>query len=247
MGYRVKDEKKWPQGKIPYLFTAEMLKDEHKRFRKLIKECMAQWEEYLNEGKFYVQFVERTNEERYVQISPTDSGSTSSGEIGVPTERNYSNFTILTKRTVDNDTQMVINPKMSIPHELGHVLGLVHEQQRSRPLIEKGKAIAGTGDEANTEDPTKARLYYVGTQFMTKELMFASWDRKYVPVGDYDLDSIMHYPSAAGWAWNYAPYQGENGPAAAIAALNYPSAAQVIAKTWAPSLGDIAALQELYR
>jgi hypothetical protein len=241
MGYRVKDAKKWPNRKIPYMCTDEMLKDEYKSFRKLIKACMDRWEQFINVDQVYVEFVLRTNEEKYVQISPTGDGSTTSGEIGMPTDRNYSMFRIRTNQLDGFDH------RSSIPHELGHVLGLAHEHHRSRPLIENGKLKAESGDEELTKDPTKARLYWLGNPMRSKEESFADWDQKYVPVGDYDLQSIMHYPSAGGWQWNYEPYQGKKGAAVAIAALNYPSAAQVIAKTWAPSPGDIAAIRELYR
>jgi hypothetical protein len=236
MGYRVKDAKKWPNRQIPYECTAEMLKDEYKSLRKLIKACMDRWEHFINEDKLYVEFVLRTNEEKYVQISPTGDGSTSSGEIGAPADKSVSRFTI---RTNSNDG---FDHRSSIPHELGHILGLAHEHQRSRPL--KGQK-SPSGDEVETGDPTKARLYYLGNALRSKEQMFADWDQRYVPVGDYDLQSIMHYPSAGGWQWNYSLYEGKRD--VAIAALNYPSVEEVIAGTWAPSIGDIAAIRELYR
>jgi len=249
MGYRIKDANKWKDNQVPYVFAAEMMKDEHTQYRKLIKKCMAQWEEYINEGKVYVRFVERTNEEKYVEIFPTGDGSTSSGEIGMPNgtadnDKEKERGKFISRFTIRVNQLGGFDHRSSIPHELGHVLGLAHEHQRSRPLKKPGPGATTSGDEVETEDPTQARLYYLGGM-LSKETMFAAWDNKYVPVGDYDLQSIMHYPAADGWQWNYPPYALDK--TVAIAALNYPSAEQVIAGNWAPSIGDIYAIRELYR
>jgi hypothetical protein len=250
MGYRVADAKRWPNRQIPYVFHANMLADESKEYRALIRACMDRWEEFINEGRLYVRFVERTNEQQYVEISSTGMGSTGSGEIGKPTQQDVSRFTLNTSKVNGRDD------RDSIPHELGHVIGLAHEQQRSRPLFDQqGNPQDGTGDEADTDDPTKARLYYLGqegrlddkykamSKAAEKKKQLTLWNATYVTAGGYDLQSIMHYPDARNWQWNYAPYRTK---AIAIAALNYPSAAQVAAGTWEPSIGDLYAIRELY-
>lgn len=246
MGYRVRDEKRWPNRQVPYEFSKAMLDDKYKDYRALLLACMARWEEYINEGRLYVRFVPRTDEQKYVEISPTSDGSTSSGEIGMPTGGNVSKFTLRTYV----DKKQGRDDRNSIPHELGHVLGLVHEHQRARPTFD---AVAsaftdGTGDEAATQDPAQARLYYLGNALFStaaenKKKMFTLWSASYVTVGTYDVQSIMHYPEAQNWQWNYAPYRNV---ATAVAALNYPSVDQVLAGTWEPSIGDLYAVRDLY-
>jgi hypothetical protein len=130
------------------------------------------------------------------------------------------------------------------------VLGLDHEHQRSRPYFDdKGNPIDNTGNEVKTNDPDKARLYYLGLDFngkpdpALKKAQISRWNSLYIPAGPYDLQSLMHYPEAINWRWSYEPYRKL---ATAIAALNYPSTAQVIAGAWAPSDDDIDTLQDLY-
>lgn len=246
MGYRVRDEKRWPNRQIPYVFSKDMLDDKYKDYRELLLACMARWEEYINEGRLYVRFVPRTEEQKYVEISPTADGSTSSGEIGMPTAGNVSKFTLRTYV----DKKKGRDDRNSIPHELGHVLGLVHEQQRARPTFDAGTNafLAGTGDEAQTDNAAQARLYYLGNPLAVsvaenKKKMFDTWSAAYVTVGAYDVQSLMHYPEAINWQWNYAPYRNL---ATAVAALNYPSVDQVLAGTWEPSIGDLYAVRDLY-
>jgi hypothetical protein len=244
MGYRVKDEKRWPDRKIPYVFHANMMTDQNREYRELILACMARWEEYINEGRLYVRFVERTNEQKYVEIQATGDGSTGSGEIGMPVQGNISRFTLNTYKKKRDD-------RNSIPHELGHVLGLAHEQQRARPTFDAASNTFtdGTGDEVETGNAAQARLYYLGearlgrTQPEDKKKMLDTWTANYVTVGAYDVQSIMHYPDAANWQWSYPPYRER---ATAVAALNYPSVAQVVAGTWEPSIGDLYAIRDLY-
>ena len=136
-------------------------------------------------------------------------------------------------------------------------MGLAHEHQRSRPNFDdKGYPLDGTADEAEVKDAALARLYYLGGEgrfddkmkaiprATEKKNQLAAWSNTYVAVGPYDLQSIMHYPDAPNWRWNYEPYRLDDQ--AAIAAMNYPSAEQVVAGRWEPSPGDIATLRDLY-
>jgi Astacin (Peptidase family M12A) len=232
MGYRIKHAKAWFGGVIPYTFQANVPED----VVQLIKACMNRWEQYVNEGKNYIQFIERTTEPRYLLILRDDVGSTGSGEIGRPTEREFSRFCLNLKRKGDHPED-----EKSIPHELGHVLGLAHEHQRSR-----------IADEADAHNPAAARLYYLGHERPFQKLdaaqdkarMHQTWDNTYVPVGAYDLQSIMHYPDAPDWRWNYEHFQDD--PDNAIPYLNYPSLEAVRAGRWEPSPGDVATLRDLY-
>lgn len=246
MGYRVRDEKRWPNRQIPYEFSKQMMDDKYKDYRELVLACMARWEEYINEGRLYVRFVPRTNEQKYVEISPAPGGSTGSGELGMPTQGSISKFTINTYV----DKKQGRDDRNSIPHELGHVLGLAHEHQRARPTFNAvtNTFTDGTGDEVAAEDPAQARLYYLGNALFStlaenKRKMFDTWSGAYVTVGAYDVQSIMHYPEAQNWQWNYAPYRNR---ATAVSALNYPSVDQVVAGTWEPSIGDLYAIRDLY-
>lgn len=233
MGYRVKNEKRWQDRQIPYQFNDNV----PEQTRELIVRCMRDWEGFVNADQNHdVVFVEREAQARYVVIKRDDTGSTGN-VLGSPTADGAVTFTLnLSKKDGRDD-------RASIPHELGHVLGLAHEHQRSRATIANGKRVAGTGDEAVTKDPTRARLYYSGG-LQSAEDTYAAWDKQYVTFGDYDLQSIMHYPSGFGFTWNYNEYNKNKD--AAVAALNYPTAQQVLDGAWRPSAGDIATVRAIY-
>lgn len=232
MGYRIQDGKRWADRKVSYQFHDSLPQGT----RELFVQCMRTWESFVNEGQQHdVRFAERVNEARYVIIRRDDTGSTGN-VLGSPTTDGPVTFFMnLTNKDGRDD-------RASIPHELGHLLGLAHEHQQSRATIVNGKRQAGTGDETPTNDATRARLYYTGG-LQSVEDAYTAWSTAYLTVNDYDLQSIMHYPDARGWTWNYVPYRTRQ---TAIAALNYPTVEQVLAGNWRPSAGDIATVRNIY-
>jgi hypothetical protein len=94
-------------------------------------------------------------------------------------------------------------------HELGHVLGLLHEHQRR----DRDEHVNFYSDRV----PSGLWLNYVPLPFQ-------------ITSGPYDIDSIMHYPSA-NYGSGYVLSRKDGSP---------------IARRWDLSPGDVATLNELY-
>jgi hypothetical protein len=106
----------------------------------------------------------------------------------------------------------------SIPHELGHIIGLEHEHYRSGSNLIPGNDIFSEH---------------------AKETVKRAQPPRCVERGGYDMKSIIHYECAPGFVWRpgQKPQPG---------LMNMPSETEVIEGTWSPSQGDISAVQLLY-
>lgn len=232
MGFRVRRDKKWPNGIIPYNFDWSLLpgKSENSEFVRCIESCMDKWESSVNpEGSFYIRFV-RVKGDNVKIIQPVTDGDGGAGENGYEAD--------LSKRQ-----KMRINISRNkwdcIPHELGHVLGLAHEHERN-PQLSVAKQSYSTG--------VTPRLC-VDMSASGADIRWMAVQRaqaKYEAFGGYDVESIMHYPKVSCWDWSC---EGENLVSALKRLglhLNRPGAEQVVRGQWAPSAGDIATLRDLY-
>lgn len=247
----------WDDGEVPYVFGDGISED----LANVFEACMGRWESFLtNDGQSLVKFVKKgANHKTFVRITGVNAAQaqTSSGVIGSPKKKGeeFSNFTFNTYRASEPE---------SIPHELAHVLGLAHEHHRNREAdIKEAKNAQearlyylGAGKEVPKKPPQKGqkvrRNSYVAADNNAdivyskedQEACWKLWDALYSPVGDYDLQSITHYPSVPNWKWTYGPFN--LAPNSARKALNLPSVEQVTNSQWKPGPTDIDALKALY-
>lgn len=272
MGLHVKKGLRWKDGIIPYVF------DDKKTFspdaKLVILACMGVWQELVNAGTAsgtkkpesssatsatsatsaisiestrpteFIRFKPRSGEVPYLLIQSTNGGN--SGTIGT---RDVKGETGLL--TISPDTHLHV-----VPHELGHVLGLYHENERNVIFLEN----------APPYDPSKGPRLYIGKYKLDKngnrtdeldgiaDLYLSKIKNELArkereEVGPYDLESIMHYPPAGTWQWNCSKEQRAAYFRTKTEELrvtqNYPTLEEV--KTgWAPSEGDLAAVRHLY-
>jgi hypothetical protein len=226
MGLRAKKKKRWARGIIPYEFRVDETKPALRPgLKATFVACMRRWERFLNLPIPLIEFRPRRNDEMpYLRIDLTDFSEqcSTSCDIGMPSE-GFAKFTFNLYRQ-DEDK--------SIPHELGHCLGLGHEHLRNDPA-----------DLATWQQMDDPHLYPVD-----QWALIAQQDHKqnYNHVGTFDIWSLMQYPSATGWKWSREAWNQEQNRGQVLAATNYPTLQEVKANLWQPSPGDIAALQELY-
>ncbi|MEZ6083626.1 MAG: M12 family metallopeptidase [Phycisphaerae bacterium] len=98
----------WPGGVVPYEFDANVTQLNQDRTLA----AMAEWESVA-----LVDFVPLTTQSNYVHIQSGSGNNSFVGTIGGGQTLNMFNWSV----------------KFIIVHELGHALGLVHEQQAHRP------------------------------------------------------------------------------------------------------------------
>jgi thermitase len=139
--------------------------------RQRTREAMDQWEATSN-----IQFVPRTNESNYIYLQNGDGNNSYVGMIGGKQELNMYNW----------------DYKYIIVHELGHALGLWHEQSRK----DRDDYIFVDYDEIEDEYASQFNI-----------LAFAP------TVGDYDFASVMHY-----YAYGFAK---GNNPTIIVLPPNY--------------------------
>jgi hypothetical protein len=152
-----KNVTRWPRGIVPFRFTTPTLSAEAKA---LFREACLMWERAVGNnagGRKVVSFVEITSASagRHVRVrgGAANINQASTGAVG------------------DAFIAIGFLNKGSIAHELGHVLGLVHEHQRHDrdQFVTRGAAVAGNAN---------FRLHSAGE------------DTVRTP---YDFGSIMHY------------------------------------------------------
>jgi hypothetical protein len=262
MGHRLRSENcRWPDGKIYYQYTfPDESTDSGRRDLEQIQElnlvqtienCMLKWTQLVNaDGVRHIEFVPRKGKGIFKNIDLSVGGVTTSGENGYDGK---SKFTIAWKSPDDNIK--------SIPHELGHILGLLHENDR---------VVGFHGDKQNLWDGTNPMM--CPTDYGDNAMIVERLKRKrdtYLPVGGYDIWSIMHYPENKYYEWNCGheglrkymdahpdPLFKQARPALDYGdwvknqrmpcPLNYPTRQEVEMGTWSPSLGDVLTIRDWY-
>jgi len=257
MGHRLKNGK-WPDGKVYYDFKLpdpEKEKEKHEALVKLdlvavIERCMAKWVSAVNsDGGNHIAFIKRTDQKVYKLIDLTQHDkNTSSGKNGYDGENPF----------VIKYSEPLHNVK-SIPHELGHILGLIHENDR----------VVGCHGDANNKwtgnNPLMCPIAGQGADLVP------TYNRhRYQPVDDYDIWSIMHYPRIPTlYRWNctdaqlatyylahedtlyqvpanaVVPWEWDNDGKMS-SCFNYPTMEEVINGLWSPSAGDVSTLRQWY-
>lgn len=141
----------WPGGVVPYEFDANVTQLNQDRTLA----AMAEWESVA-----LVDFVPRTTQSNYVHIQSGSGNNSFVGTIGGGQTLNMFNWSV----------------KFIIVHELGHALGLVHEQQRT----DRNLYI-----QINTGNIDPSSLGNFNIQGSSSHF------------GDYDFESTMHYDQCA--------------------------------------------------
>lgn len=170
-------DKRWPKGIIPYVIDESISVERH----EIIHRAMEHWRE-----KTPIQFVERTsgNENKYpnyVRIQKQENGCFAT--LGMAKNEQIINLG-------DNCYEFGI-----IVHEIGHTVGLYHEQSRENrdQFVEVLKDNIEFKDEVgggpSRDQPDGENDTYV--------INFAQEINDGDDIGEYDYDSIMHYPSTA--------------------------------------------------
>ncbi len=150
---------KWPGGVIPYVFDAYASSETRSKFL----EAKADYD-----AKTQVRFVPRSNQANYVNVRTADGCWSYVGTIGG-------------KQDLSIGSGCDVN---AARHEMGHALGLAHEQVRQ----DRDRWVTvNAGGSQNAVDYGSAG----------------------VPVGPYDFQSMMHYRNYfRDGRWDYVPKNG---------------------------------------
>ena len=185
---------RWPNGIVPYVFDANVDSTNKARMR----ESMLAWEAVAN-----VRFTARTAESNYVHIFSGSGNWSYVGKIGGQQDLCIYNWTY----------------KYIMAHELGHALGLWHEQSRADRdnYIKINWANIISGMSYNFDKHPEAAM-----------------------TGSYDLDSVMHYSQCA---FSVGPCSSK--PTITVLAPNKSRQSQIGQITHL-SVGDVAAMTEMY-
>jgi hypothetical protein len=182
---------RWPGGGVPYAFDANVSPANRAAF---VQAC-GDWEAVAN-----VHFFPRTTEADYVLVHAAAFNNSYVGRIGGPQDLNLYNF----------DYEFVM------AHEIGHALGLIHEQERS----------------------DRDQYVTVETRNIASGMLpnFAIVPGS-LNQGAYDFDSVMHYGPTA-FSANGQPTLVVNAP--------YAATGVVLGQHSHLSAGDKAGMAALY-
>ncbi len=182
---------RWLNRTVPYVLPADIPDP------KRVTDAIAHWHAHTT-----IRFVQRTTQKDYVVFSRIADGCASM----VGRQGGAQNLVL-------RDTCSTGN----IIHELGHCVGLWHEQSRA--------------DRVNFVEIVAANIA------AGKALNFDQHIADGIDLGDYDFGSIMHYPATAFSA---------NGRATIKPKVPLPPGI-VMGQRTALSAGDIAAVEKLYQ
>jgi astacin (peptidase family M12A)/peptidase inhibitor family I36 len=150
---------KWPGGVIPYVIDGAASAETRSAFEGAKADYHA---------KTSIRFVARTNQADYVRIITSDGCWSYVGKIGG-------------KQDLSLGSGCGVNPAR---HELGHAVGLAHEQVRQD---RDSWVTVNAGGSQNAID----------------------WGTAGFPVGSYDFESMMHYRNYyVNGRWDYVPKNG---------------------------------------
>lgn len=141
----------WPNGVVPYQFDANV--SQTNRNRTL--DAMAEWEAVAQ-----IDFIPRNGHPNYIHIQSSTVNSSHVGMVGGGQNLNMVSWSV----------------KFIIVHELGHALGLWHEQSRT----DRNQFI-----QVNTQNVQSGTLHNFNIVSSSSHH------------GPYDFDSVMHYPRCA--------------------------------------------------
>ncbi len=260
MGYGLfKSEDLWPNGTVPYYFDLPPESENHYpkavQVMHSIKLCMQEWMNKVNaDGNLYIRFVESNKDNPKAKCFNLRSlqAQNTAGANGYKPGPNISD-SVTINLSVEEQWQ-------SIPHELGHVLGLGHENDRNdfkdqHPWDANQAGLVPTLCFKQTradydKEAKKAEKNEMGAPNWFFEARRVQKNRaNYKAYSNIvDVSSIMHYSQVGNYAWN----SGEGKDAAAAQAdaearcarlnrpLNRPLTVQVKARfdantnTWVP-------------
>lgn len=186
----------WPGGIVPYEFDSAVSAENQER----MLEAMAAWEAVVD-----VHFQPRAGEAAHVYIKNSSGNSSAVGRTGARQYINIYNWTY----------------KFIICHELGHCLGMWHEQSR----------------------PDRDTYVEIITANIQSGLAY-NFDLRAdsTAIGPYDFDSVMHYSRCS-----FTVCSGCSDSCATIRARpGYESQEALMGQRNHLSDGDIAGMQALY-
>jgi Astacin (Peptidase family M12A) len=178
---------RWGNGVAPYVvpFVIDSSAEAYRSW--IIRDAMSAWSSQ-NKSIIFVERKEKTDwrKENYIKFisGPTDENHwvCQSNSIGVKKKVGV--------RKEDKEEENINVVQVAgcgswggIAHEIGHVLGLGHEQSRT----DRGDYITmlwGNIQDGPSDDINKYRKQYCRV----------IWDQQTLAKTDYDFDSIMHYP-----------------------------------------------------
>lgn len=231
----------WPNGKVPYYFDASV----NAASKLAIREAMATWESSTGGLIDFIEMASGSNN-RWVKIymnpssSPMIDGALAMASLGYPSDAVTSPSQPVvalpsepwSRLEIDADGKLYINYlgyteddfRKAATHELGHVLGLKHEQTHPR-YKEFVYAQQTTGAQGCPVDPFQAEGAYDAS---AQEVQQAS-------TSSPDLRSVMNYASIpCGTSGNVHFYEKSTGTW--LGTL----------RTATPSEGDVWTVKQLY-